>query len=54
MDQLMPVPLTVSCFSKVQIGFPFKYWLTQVVLEKSLQTRVSVDFLVPSGTQLSF
>jgi len=21
--QLMPLPLTVSCFSKVQIGFPF-------------------------------
>ena len=23
MDQLMPLPLTVSCFSKVQIGFAF-------------------------------
>ena len=23
MDQLMPLPLTVSCFSKVQIGFTF-------------------------------
>ena len=21
--QLMPLPLTVSCFSKIQIGFPF-------------------------------
>jgi len=23
MDQLMPLPLTVSCFSKIQIGFAF-------------------------------
>jgi len=23
MDQLMPVPLAVSCFSKIQIGFTF-------------------------------
>ena len=23
MDQLMPLPLTVSCFSKIQIGFNF-------------------------------
>jgi len=23
MAQLMPLPLTVSCFSKIQIGFPF-------------------------------
>jgi len=23
MDQLMPLPLTVSCFSKIQIGFTF-------------------------------
>ena len=23
MAQLMPSPLTVSCFSKIQIGFPF-------------------------------
>jgi len=22
-DQLMPLPLTVSCFSKIQIGFTF-------------------------------
>ena len=32
--QLMPLPLTVSCFSKIQTGFTFWYWLTQVVLEK--------------------
>jgi len=23
MDQLMPLPLTVSCFSKIQTGFAF-------------------------------
>ena len=32
--QLMPLPLTVSCFSKIQIGLPFWYWPTWVVLEK--------------------
>jgi len=30
--QLMPLPLTVSCFSKIQIVLPFWYRLTQVVL----------------------
>jgi len=34
MAQLMPLPLTVSCFSKIQIGLPFPYWLTRVVLDK--------------------
>jgi len=28
--QLMPLPLTVSCFSKVQIGLPFWYRVTRV------------------------
>jgi len=32
--QLMPLPLTVSCFSKIQIGLPFWYRLSQVVPEK--------------------
>jgi len=31
MAQLMPLPLTVSCFSKIQIGLPFCYRLTRVV-----------------------
>jgi len=31
MTQLMPLPLTVSFFSKILIGFPFWYWLTRVV-----------------------
>jgi len=35
MAQLMPLPLTVSCSSKIQIGFlPFWYRLTRVVLDK--------------------
>jgi len=31
MAQLMLLQLTVSCFSKIQIGFTFWYWLTRVV-----------------------
>jgi len=34
MAQLMPLPLTVSCFSKIQIDFSFWYWLTWIVPEK--------------------
>jgi len=34
MAQLMPLPLTFSCFSKIQIGLPFWYWPTRVVPEK--------------------
>ena len=34
MAQLMPLPLTVSCFSKIQIGLTFWYRLTRVVPEK--------------------
>jgi len=34
MAQLMPPPLTVSCFNKIQIGFTFWYRLTRVVPEK--------------------
>ena len=34
MPQLMPLPLTVSCFSKIQIGFTFLVWLTWVDPEK--------------------
>ena len=32
--QLMPLPLTVSCFSKIQIGLPFWYRLTWAVPDK--------------------
>ena len=34
MAQLMPLPLTVSCFSKIQMVLPFWYRLTRVVPEK--------------------
>jgi len=34
MAQLMPLLLTVSCFSKIKIGLPFWYRLTRVVPEK--------------------
>ena len=34
MAQLMPLPLTVCCFSKIQIGFTFWYRLTRVVPDK--------------------
>ena len=34
MAQLMPLPLTVSCFSKIRIGFTFLVPLTRVVLDK--------------------
>ena len=36
MAQLMPLPVTVSCFSKIQIGFTFLVPLTQVVPNKGL------------------
>ena len=32
--QMMPLPLTVSCSSKIQTGLPFWYRLSQVILEK--------------------
>ena len=47
MAQLMPLPLTVPCFSKIQIGLPFWYQLTQVVPEKgplNVCVCVSVSF----------
>ena len=34
MAQLMPLPLTVSCFSKIQIDFTFLYRLIWVVPDK--------------------
>jgi len=34
MAQLMPLPPTVSCFSKSRLVLPFWYWLTRVVPDK--------------------
>ena len=43
MAHLMPLTVTVSCFSKIQIGLPLWYWLTWVVPEKGpLNARVCV------------
>jgi len=47
--QLLSLPLTVSCFSKIQIGFTFLvqwYRLTQVVLEKRPLNGCSVVVVV--------
>ena len=38
MAQLMPLPLTVSCFSKIQIGFTFLVLAHWVVPEKAVAT----------------
>jgi len=44
MAQLMPLPLTVSCFSKIQIALPFWYGLTRVVPKKGpLNGRVCIN-----------
>ena len=40
--QLMPLPLTVSCFSKIQIGSLLWYRLTRVVPEKNAAERLCV------------
>jgi len=42
MTQLMPLPLTVSCFSKIQLVSPFWYRLTRVVPDRGA---VKYDFL---------
>jgi len=36
MVQLMPLPLTVSCFSEIQIGFTFLVSAQLVVLDRGL------------------
>ena len=47
MAQPMPLLLTDSCFSKIQIGLPFWYRLTRVVPEKGpLNECVCVCFIV--------
>ena len=41
--QLMALPLTVSCISKIKIGLPFWYQLTRIVTDKGpLNARVCV------------
>jgi len=48
MAQLMPLPLTVSCFSKSRLVLPFWYWLTWVVPEKGPLNRCVCVFQVKS------
>ena len=55
MAQLMPLPNTVPCFSKIQIGLPFWYRLTRVVTDKGplnvcVCVRVRVYVPCVSGT----
>jgi len=56
MAQLMPLPFTVSCFSKIQIGLPFWYRLTRVVPEKgplNVSLSVSLDFVTSNFMALN-
>jgi len=46
MVQLMTLPPTMFCFSKIQNGLPFWCWLSQAVLEKSRETDVVVVIVV--------
>jgi len=51
MAQLMPLPLTVSCFSKIQTGFTFWYRLTWVLPERGLLNWGCVCYSPFSGNQ---
>ena len=51
MIQRMPLQLTVSCFSKIQIGFSFWYRLIRVVSDKG-PLNVCVCVCVFQGVQL--
>jgi len=62
MAQLMPLPLTVSCFSKIQVGLPFWYRLTRVVPDKGplngcvcvcVCVCVLFTYLQPTGIQVA-
>ena len=65
MAQLMPLPLTVSCFSKIQIGFTFLVpahpgspgqravkWVCVCVCYKSYDKKRSVLFFAKIGDAL--
>jgi len=49
MAQLMPLPLTVSCFSKIQIGFSFLVPAHLGILGKRAVKRVCVFYLPGTG-----
>jgi len=61
--QLMPLPLTASCYSKIQMVLPFWYRLTQVVQDKGplnacmyvmvivVKFGIEVDIMATSSTR---
>jgi len=49
MAQLMPLPLTVSCFSKIRIDLPFWYQLTRVTVY-DVSNAILVGFVTFSFT----
>ena len=53
MAQLMLLPLTVSCFSKIQIGFAFPVPAPRVVPEKRAVKRVCVSVCVCGCSKFS-
>jgi len=59
MAQLMPLPLTVSCFSKIRLVLPSWYRLTRVVPEKRVvkclnvcNRKIVVRYFVNRATEL--
>jgi len=59
MAQLMPLPLTVSCFSKIRLVLPSWYRLTRVVPEKRVDKclnvcnrKIVVRYFVNRATEL--
>jgi len=53
MSQLMPLPLTVSCFSKIQIGFTFVVPAHLGSPGQRAVKRVCVCVLIISASQLT-
>ena len=51
--QLMPLPLTVSCFSKIQIGFTFLVLAHLGIPGKGAVKRVCVCVTLPCETLMS-
>jgi len=54
MAQLIPLPLTVSCFSKIQISLPFWYRPTRVVPDKGPLNGCVCVYTFPSLYSLFF
>ena len=46
MAQLMPLPLTVSCFNKIQIGFTFLGSPRQRAVKRGVCVRVQIFVLL--------